>query len=107
MKDLNEKATPFQKDVYELVKHIPKGKVTTYAEIAKGLGKPGATRAVGTALGKNADYKQVECFRIVRSDGTIGGFSRYDISKEALLEQDGIKTKDGKVVNLESVLHVF
>ncbi len=65
----------FQEKVYAVVKKIPKGKVMTYAEVARKIGKPGAARAVGTVLSKNYDPK-IPCHRVIRSDGTIGNYNR-------------------------------
>ena len=67
--------TEFQEKVYKLCKKVPKGKVSTYGEIAKALGKKGLmSRAVGNALNKNPYAPIVPCHRIVKSNGEIGGF---------------------------------
>lgn len=67
--------TPFQQAVlYECAK-IPKGKTRTYAQIAKAIGKPKAMRAVGNALGKNPLAPMIPCHRVVKSDGSAGGYS--------------------------------
>ena len=66
--------TPFQKQVWKELAKIPFGKVKTYGEIAESLGKPGASRAVGTACGKNPLMLVVPCHRVVGRSG-LGGFS--------------------------------
>jgi O-6-methylguanine DNA methyltransferase len=70
--------------------------VTTYGEIARALGKPGAARAVGNALNKN-NSSSVPCHRVVRSDETIGGFARGTRTKKELLEKEGVRVKGNKV----------
>ncbi len=65
----------FKQQVYKVVKKIPKGKVMTYKEVAEKIGKPNASRAVGTVLSKNFDPK-IPCHRVIRSDGKIGNYNR-------------------------------
>ena len=63
----------FNKKVWAALKLIPRGRVTTYKELAKYLGKPKAARAVGNACGANPDAPRVPCHRVVRSDGRLDG----------------------------------
>jgi O-6-methylguanine DNA methyltransferase len=65
---------PFDTKVYEFCIQIPKGKVTTYKELAKAIGHPTAYRAVGSSLKKNPFAPTVPCHRVVASDLTLGGF---------------------------------
>ncbi len=82
-------AKTFQEKVYEVVKKIPKGKVLTYGEVAKKIGKPGAARAVGTVLSKNYDPK-IPCHRVIRSDGKIGNYNKGgQAGKIKILKQEG------------------
>ena len=67
--------TIFQLKVWNYLKKIPKGKVRTYLEVAKAIGKPKAFRAVANAVGKNPFPPKIPCHRVVRSDGTLGGYS--------------------------------
>ena len=67
--------TNFQLKVWNYLKKIPKGKVKTYLEIAKAIGKPKAFRAVANAVGKNPNSPKIPCHRVIRSDGKIGGYS--------------------------------
>jgi len=83
------KITLFQKQVYEAVKKIPKGKTMTYAEVAELIGKPRAARAVGNALNKNPFAPEVPCHRVIRSDGAIGGFAWGGNKKIQLLKSEG------------------
>ena len=101
MMDLSQK-------VLQLTGKIPKGSVTTYSEIARALGNPGAARAVGNALRKNAFPDRIPCYRVVRSDGSPGGYSGVMDSREKILrlEKDGIVVKNGKI-NLKIYFHPF
>ena len=70
----NMRSAGFNKKVWLALKLIPRGRVTTYKELAKYLGKPKAARSVGNACGKNPDAPRVPCHRVVRSDGRLGGY---------------------------------
>jgi len=61
--------------VWNYLKKIPKGKVKTYLEVAKAIGKPRACRAVANAVGKNPYPPLIPCHRVIRSDGNLGGYS--------------------------------
>ena len=67
--------TKFQLKVWNYLKKIPKGKVKTYLEIAKAIGKPNAFRAVANAVSKNPYPPKIPCHRVIRSDGSLGGYS--------------------------------
>ncbi len=83
--------TPFQKRVWQELTRIPKGTVITYKELAKRIGKPQAVRAVANAVGKNPLAPQVPCHRVIRSDGSLGGYSAAGGTKTkiALLRKEG------------------
>lgn len=81
--------TKFQKQVYQVVKKIPKGKVMTYKEVAKAIGKPSAFRAVGNVLNKNID-PTIPCHRVIRSDGTPGGYRKGTKKKIELLKNEKV-----------------
>ena len=83
---LNKKAG-FSQEVYAVVTTIPRGKTLTYKEIAKLAGRPKAYRAVGNILTKNND-PCVPCHRVVRSDGSVGGYNKGQQKKKELLEQE-------------------
>jgi len=78
----------FKEKVYAIVKKIPKGKVLTYKEVARRVGKPRAYRAVGNILNKNTDPK-VPCHRVIRSDGKIGGYRDGNSAKIKMLKKEG------------------
>jgi len=72
---MNLKGTEFQLKVWNYLKKIPKGKVMTYADVAKAIRKPLAVRAVANAIGKNPYPPKIPCHRVIRSDGSLGGYS--------------------------------
>lgn len=77
----------FRTRVFEIVRHIPKGKTLTYGEVARRAGNPRAARAVGAILHTNYDLA-IPCHRVVKSDGTIGGYNRGVSLKKELLEKE-------------------
>ena len=80
---MNLKGTKFQIKVWNYLKKIPRGKVRTYLQVAKAIGKPKAHRAVANAVGKNPYPPKIPCHRVIRTDGSLGGYSG----------KGGIKTK--------------
>ena len=96
----------FNKRCYQKLALIPKGMISTYAEIAKSLDS-NAYRAVGNAMAKNPHPVAVPYHRIIKSDGTLGGYA-LGISKNIqLLKKEGIKIKNNKVVDFESKIFRF
>lgn len=87
----------FQARVLELVSKIPKGRVTTYKELARALGCPKACRAVGNALAGNPRPLEIPCHRVVRSDSRLGGYRFGRERKVRLLAGEGVKIEGGKV----------
>src|SRR6267378_2492788 len=83
---------PFQRAVYEKVRALPPGRTATYGEIAALLGKPGASRAVGQALGRNPFLVAVPCHRVLGAGGAPGGFSAPGgvVAKQRLLALEGV-----------------
>ena len=98
--------TQFQSKVYELLKQIPKGKVTTYKIIAEKLGVE-AYRAVGSACKRNPFAPKVPCHRVVASDGSLGGYSGGLKRKIELLEKEGVKVIDNKIADFEEKLFKY
>ena len=84
--------TKFQVKVWKYLKKIPPGSVKTYSQVAKGIGKTQAVRAVASAIGKNPYSPQIPCHRVIRSDGSIGGYSGKGgiKTKKFLLKKEGI-----------------
>lgn len=86
--------TNFELAVYEAVRLVPAGKVTTYGRIARQIAR-GTARSVGTALAKNPFAPEVPCHRVVRADGGLGGFhGKTDgapmLEKSAMLQAEGV-----------------
>lgn len=87
--------------VYALVKSIPKGMVCTYKDIAVAVGREGASRLIGRILNRNPNPVVVPCHRVVRSDGSIGGYKYGVEAKIELLKQEGITIiKSGKRIKV-------
>ena len=81
-----EGCTGFQRDVWEVTSKIPYGQLRSYGWIAAEIGRPQAARAVGQALGINRLPIIVPCHRVIRSDGSLGGFSGGLHWKKKLIE---------------------
>lgn len=81
-------ATAFQWRVWQALTHIPAGETRSYRQIARAIGEPGAARAVGRACGSNRLAFIVPCHRVVRADGTSGGWRWGVARKQALLERE-------------------
>lgn len=71
---LEIEASPFHRQVYEVVRAIPPGQTRTYAEVARAAGRPGAARSVGNAMARNRVCLFIPCHRVVATTG-LGGFS--------------------------------
>ncbi len=89
----------FDQSVYEYVKSVPRGKVTTYGMIARAIGHPRAARQVGNALHRNPAPGIVPCHRVVNREGRLApAFAFGGIEVQArLLEEEGVSVKDGYV----------
>ena len=77
----------FKKQVLSVVKKIPKGKTLTYKDVAIMTGRPKAYRAVGNILNKNYD-PSIPCHRVIRSNGSLGGYNRGSENKKILLDEE-------------------
>ena len=82
--------TSFEKEVYKCVVRIPLGEVRSYKWVAEKIGKPNAYRAVGRALHKNPFPLIVPCHRVVKTDGSLGGYSRGERIKKNLINLEKI-----------------
>ena len=85
------KGTKFQLKVWKYLKTIPRGKVKTYKEVAIGIKKPNSARAVANACANNPYSPNIPCHRVIRSDGTLGGFSGVGgiKTKKKMLKSEG------------------
>ena len=91
-KKTNLKGTSFQLKVWSYLKKIPRGRVKTYSQVAKSIGNPLAVRAVANAIGKNPYAPRIPCHRVIKSDGSLGGYSGKGgiKTKKLLLKKEGI-----------------
>lgn len=91
-----EGLTPFTRQVYEEALLIPPGVIVTYGELAHAAGSPGASRAVGSAMGRNPLTLVIPCHRVVAAGGRAGGFSAHGGigTKVRLLANEGVTLKD-------------
>lgn len=88
---------------YDLVRQIPPGRISTYGAVAKALGDLRASRAVGHMMNQNPDADTMPCFKIVYSDGKLGGFGLGIDDKIRRLKNDKIEVNDGKIVDFQNV----
>ncbi len=98
----------FFEEVYALLKTIPSGKVTTYGDIAKALGRPRSSRVVGYALHVNPDPENIPCYKVVNREGYLAPAFAFggEQMQRALLESEGIKVTNGRV-ELSKYRHKF
>jgi methylated-DNA-[protein]-cysteine S-methyltransferase len=102
------KISPFAQNVYRLTKQIPKGKISTYKQIAHALNTK-AYQAVGNALRHNPFAPRVPCHRVVKCNGNIGGFDGATKGKKIqnkikLLKSEGVIIKNSQVQNFKKIL---
>ena len=86
------RGTKFQKKVWNYLKTIRKGSVKTYKQVAIAINSPKSARAVANAVGKNPFAPKIPCHRVIRSDGSLGGYSGKGgvKTKKLLLKKEGI-----------------
>ena len=90
-------------DVYDLLRKIPPGKVSTYGDLAKAIGNPSASRVIGSILAKNPNPIKVPCHRVVMSDGKLGGYAYGTTRKKELLEKEGVFLTNGIIKDFKNV----
>jgi len=104
-----EELTDLQRKVLKLLMNIPKGRVTTYREIAKALGNINLSRAVGNVVRHNPHPVKIPCHRVVRSSGEVGGYggevSGKNVSRKVgLLRGEGVLVDDKGRIDLKKYL---
>lgn len=95
---LDLRGTPFQKSVWKAILRIPYGAKRSYADVAREVGRPRATRAVGTANGANPVPLVVPCHRVIASDGSLGGYGGGLELKARLLAMEGAHPAAGRLL---------
>lgn len=107
--------SPYQQAILRVLAEVPKGKVTTYGDLAKELAKrnshysPNASRAVGTTMKNNVCGPQIPCHRVIKSDGSIGSFrggKEASGEKIIMLRDEGVEVIQGKI-SLRTFRHKF
>lgn len=93
---LDIRGTAFQQRVWAALRDIPPGTTLTYAELARKIGRPSATRAVARACASNRIAVAIPCHRVIRTDGTLAGYHWGMERKQALLEREGRPGEDQK-----------
>lgn len=94
----------FDEKVWKILSKIPRGKVATYAQVARAAGSPRAFRAVGNACNKNPRSPQVPCHRVVSSTGFLGGYAHGPKKKAVLLGKEGVRVKNNKIVDFSQAV---
>ncbi|MBM3906083.1 MAG: MGMT family protein [Thaumarchaeota archaeon] len=93
--------------VYRNLLAVPKGKVTTYGELAKAVGLENGQRVIGQIMNRNPFPVVIPCHRVVKSDGKIGGYYYGEKVKTRMLSHEGIKITDGKIKDWEKTVFRF
>ncbi|MCV0412828.1 MGMT family protein [Nitrosarchaeum sp.] len=95
------------KKIYKKLLEVPKGKITTYGELAKAVGLKNGQRAVGKIMNKNPYPVIIPCHRVIKSNGKIGGYAYGEEIKSNMLSKEGIKIQNGKILDLENSIYRF
>jgi len=93
--------------VYKKLLDVPKGQITTYGELAKAVGLKNGQRVIGKIMNNNPYPVLVPCHRVVMSTGKIGGYAYGEHIKIKMLNDEGIKIKNGKITSFEFFLFKF
>ena len=93
--------TPFERKVLTIVSRIPVGRVTTYGDVARLAGKPGAARAVGNIM-RRGDWPGLPYHRVIGAGGGLGGYSSLPL-KRSLLAAEGLTVTPRRVVGFAKI----
>ncbi len=93
--------------VYKKLLEVPKGKITTYGELANAVGIKNGQRVIGNIMNKNPYPVIVPCHRVVKSDGEIGGYAYGENVKTKMLSDEGVNTLKGKIQDFDKKLYRF
>ena len=89
--------------VYKKLLEVPPGMVTTYGELAKAVGLKNGQRVIGRIMNKNPYPVIIPCHRVIKSNGQIGGYAWGEKIKTNMLSKEGMKIKNGKIIDLETI----
>ncbi|MDE1862028.1 MAG: MGMT family protein [Thaumarchaeota archaeon] len=92
--------------VYKKLLEVPKGKVTTYGDLAKAVGLKNGQRAIGRMMNKNPYPVIVPCHRVIMSSGRVGGYAWGEEIKTNMLEREGVRIRNGRLANPD-LIHRF
>ena len=93
--------------VYRKLLEVPKGKITTYGELAKAVGLKNGQRIIGRIMNKNPYPVIIPCHRVIKYDGKIGGYAYGGDVKSNMLTKEGVRIDNGKIIDLENTMHRF
>ena len=93
--------------VYLKLISVPKGRVTTYGELAKAVGLKNGQRIIGQIMNHNPFPVVIPCHRVVKSDGKMGGFFYGENVKKKMLSNEGVKIQNGKILDWEKTIFKF
>ncbi len=96
-----------EEKVYKKLLEVPKGKVTTYRELAKAIGLKNGQRVIGRIMNKNPYPVIIPCHRVIKSDGKIGGYAWGEKVKAKMLSNEGIRIKNGKILDVKKAIYRF
>lgn len=91
-----------EQKIYKKLLDVPKGKITTYGDLAKAVGLKNGQRVVGRIMNKNPYPVIIPCHRVVMSSGKIGGYAYGEHIKTKMLNDEGIKIQNGKILDLKN-----
>ena len=102
------KSTDFFEKVYQVVRQIPYGRVTTYGAIAKALGAAKSARTVGYAMNASHQYDDVPAHRVVNRNGILTGKHHFPGTQvmQQMLEAEGVEIRDDKIIDFEKHLWI-
>ena len=93
--------------IYKKLLEVPKGQITTYGELARAVGLKNGQRIVGKMMNKNPYPVIIPCHRVVMSTGKIGGYAYGENVKTKMLNDEGIKIQNGKIIDLKNKIYRF
>lgn len=92
-----------EQKVYRKLLEVPRGKVTTYSELAKAVGLKNGQRVIGRIMNKNPYPVVIPCHRVILSNKKVGGYAWGEKVKSKMLAKEGIKIKKGKILDSDII----